>query len=69
MNKFSTAEKYLNNPDSKKKQDAKKSLNNYVNQLKLHFDLNDEEIVRVLEAVLRSKKKNIILKKWWQIWK
>lgn len=41
-----------------------KSLNNYMEQLKLHFDLSDEEIDLIIKIV--SKKRNI--KKWWQFW-
>jgi len=54
---------------SKKNQDVKRSLNNYINQLKIHFDLNDEEIFNVIESVQRSRKNNCHIKKWWQIWK
>lgn len=69
MNKDFSVEKILSNSDAQKKQAAKKSLNNYVNQLKTHFDLNDTEIIKILDSILKSKKRNIIIKKWWQIWK
>lgn len=55
--------------DAKKKQSAKKSLFNYVNQLQIHFDLNDVDVVRVLESVVRNRKNNVNKKKWWQVWK
>ncbi|HIZ27689.1 MAG TPA: hypothetical protein H9673_00665 [Candidatus Adamsella sp.] len=41
-----------------------KSLNNYMEQLKLHFDLSEEEIDLIIKIV--SKKRNN--KKWWQFW-
>lgn len=53
----------------KKKQNAAKSLNNYLNQLKIHFDLSETETIKVLEAVLRERKSKTISKKWWQILK
>jgi hemerythrin-like domain-containing protein len=53
----------------KKVQDVKKALDNFINQLKIHFDLDDNEIDRVLELLIKSRKKEITQKKWWQIWK
>jgi len=52
-----------------KVQNAKKSLNNYINQLKLHFDLGDDDLIKVLEFCLKIRKKNNFVKKWWHIWK
>jgi len=42
-----------------------KSLNNYMEQLKLHFDLSEEEIDLIIKIV--SKKRNN--KKWWNFGK
>lgn len=65
--------KYINKENNclkiKKIQNAKKSLNNYINQLKIHFDLNDDEIFSIIKALFESKRNNNLLKKWWQIWK
>lgn len=69
-NEYSTTEKqtgkYFN-----RKQDAQKSLNNYINQLKLHFDLTNEEIKDVIKATfeMQAGDDDKFLKKWWQIWK
>jgi len=49
---------------------SQKSLNNYINQLKLHFDLTDKDIVKVLEFTLDLYKfENNFFKKWWHILK
>lgn len=70
MGDYSAAEKrLLKRLEIKKIQEAKRSLNNYVNQLKMHFNLNEEEVVKILHAVLALKKGNKLIKKWWQIWK
>jgi len=70
MGDYSAAEKQTDyNSKNKKNQDVKRSLNNYINQLKIHFDLNDEEIFNIVESVQKSRKNNYCVKKWWQIWK
>lgn len=52
------------------KENAQKSLNNYVNQLKLHFDLTNEDIVDIFKVITEYYKiNNKNLKKWWHIWK
>lgn len=58
-----------NNILVKKKQNAARSLNNYLNQLKIHFDLNDLDIIKVLELALKERKNEIFIKKWWHIFK
>ena len=66
----SPAQKRLyNNVLVKKKQSAAKALNNYMEQLKIHFDLNDRDIVKVLELALKERKKGNFIKKWWHILK
>jgi len=66
----SPAQKRLgNNILIKKKQNAAKALNNYMEQLKIHFDLNDRDIVKVLELALKERKKGNFIKKWWHILK
>jgi len=70
MGNYSAVEKRLiKRSEIKKIQDAKRSLNNYVNQLKMHFNLNEEEVVKILHAILIAKRNNNFIKKWWQIWK
>ncbi|MFA6989953.1 MAG: hypothetical protein WC197_07775 [Candidatus Gastranaerophilaceae bacterium] len=70
MGKNYTREKFFKkHPESKKKQDAKRSLNNYINQLKLHFDLDAKDIIEVIECVYKNNKNNVIEKKWWHLWK
>ncbi|EKE02018.1 MAG: hypothetical protein ACD_20C00435G0007 [uncultured bacterium] len=69
-NEYPTAEKQAGKWVNRK-QDAGKSLNSYINQLKIHFDLTDEEIRDVIKIVfeLHAENDNKFLKKWWQIWK
>lgn len=66
----SPAQKQLGNSVLiKKKQSAAKSLNNYMEQLKIHFDLNDIDVIKVLELALKERRKGIFIKKWWHILK
>ncbi len=58
-----------NKKNQNRKSDAKRSLNNYLEQLQMHFDLGDTDVMSILESSLRSKKHNLFLKKWWHIWK
>lgn len=67
MTNFS-AQQRLGNP-IKKKQNAVKALNNFLNQLKIHFDFNDNDIIKVLELMLKEKKHENFTKKWWHILK
>lgn len=70
MGEHNTAEKFVySNFENKKQQNARKSLENYVKQLKMHFDLNDKDIIKVLETMVKLHKNNVFCKKWWQIWK
>ncbi len=41
-----------------------KSLNNYVEQLKFHFNLTDDEIELLIRIILQKKEN----KKWWKFW-
>jgi hypothetical protein len=64
----SNAQKRLSNSILvKKKQNAAKSLNNYLDQLKFHFELTDIDIAKVLEMALQERKNQIFVKKWWRI--
>ena len=66
----SPAQKRLgNNILIKKKLGAAKALNNYMEQLKIHFDLNDRDIIKVLELALKEKRNENFIKKWWHILK
>lgn len=66
----SPAQKRLcNNILVKKKQNAAKSLNNYMDQLKIHFDLSERDIIKVLELSLKKRKNENFIKKWWHIFK
>lgn len=56
-----------NNIPVKKNQNAAKVLNNYMNQLKIHFDLSDRDIVKVLEAALKERRGANFIKKWWHL--
>lgn len=59
--------KYKNN--YRKKQQALKSLNNYLEQLKIHFDLSETDLIKILKIVLSVKNKNSLIKKLWNIFK
>ena len=66
----SSAQKRLGNSVLvKKKQNAAKSLNNYIEQLKIHFDLSNDDIIKVLELALKERRNEIFIKKWWHILK
>lgn len=64
---------YIKNSEIKaeiqKKSDAKKSLNNYIEQLQFHFNLSEDELISVLKNVLKARENINSIKKWWQIWK
>lgn len=55
---------------AKKKQLALKSINNYLNQLKMHFDLTENELFDILKNII-SKQKQLVIssKKWWNFFK
>ncbi len=60
-------QKYKKN--QQKKQLALKALNNYLEQLKIHYDLSEFDLVKILKFVLRVKRKNSFFKKLWNIFK
>lgn len=53
--------------NNKKKYNAKKSINNYLSQLKLHFELSDDDLYDVLKKITLDYKKTISSKRWWRI--
>lgn len=61
-------ESYLNDKNINKKYSAKKSLNNYINQLELHFELDEEEVISILSAIVKNRKSSSS-KKWWHIFR
>jgi nitrogen regulatory protein PII len=70
MSEYGAAEKKFDyGSKSKKINDVKKSLNNYLNQLKIHFDVNDEDILNIVESIQKSRKKSNFKNQWWHIWK
>lgn len=70
MSEYGAAEKKFDYGNKNKKiQDVKKSLNNYLNQLKIHFDINDEDVLNILESIQKSRKKSNFGNPWWHIWK
>ncbi len=60
------ADKKYYQSDAKKKQFALKSINNYLKQLKMHFELSDKELFDILKNII-SKQKTLVIssKKWW----
>ena len=58
--------KYFQN-NNKKRQTALKSINNYLGQLKMHFQLTDAEMFDILKKAKLEYKKGISSKKWWNI--
>lgn len=58
--------KYFQN-SFKKKQNVLKSINSYLSQLKMHFELSDEDLADIIKTVNAQYKKAISSKKWWQI--
>ena len=69
MGKYFTVENGINKNNNKKKIDARRSLNNYIDQLKIHFELEEKEIISILNSLTQSKKNKYFIKKWWHIWK
>ncbi len=65
-NKNNFDKKYFQN-NAKKKQMVMKSINNYLFQLKIHFEMSDEEIYGILKSIKLDYKKTISSKRWWQI--
>lgn len=59
-------QKYFGN-NIKKRQNVLKSIDNYLCQLKMHFELSDAEMAEILKIVFSQYKKTISSKKWWQI--
>ncbi|MDD3594612.1 MAG: hypothetical protein PHX18_08300 [Candidatus Gastranaerophilales bacterium] len=52
-----------------KKDRVLKSINNYLSQLKLHFDLTDKELAEIIQILNSQHKKCLSSKKWWYIFK
>ena len=46
---------------------AKKHVMRYIDDLQRHFNLSDEQIVKILTESIASFKKKDSTKKWWQI--
>lgn len=57
------------NINLKKKQTAIKSINNYLSQLKMHYELEDNELAEILKIVILPYKKISSIKKWWKFFK
>lgn len=53
----------------KDKQLALRSLNNYLEQLKLHYNLNDHDVANLLKIILRVKDKSDFINKLWNMFK
>ena len=61
--------KYFQN-SAKKRQNALKSVNNYLSQLKMHFELSENELFDILKVIISQQKKLVISsKKWWNFFK
>lgn len=69
MANLQTQKRLSNNISCKKKQSAARSLNIYIDQLKIHFDLNEKDTIKVLEQALKERRKENIIKKLWRILK
>ncbi len=55
--------KYINYREKcKKRHMALKSLCNYINQLKIHFDLNENDIIKILKQILKTKNNDNFIK-------
>ncbi|MEI7474603.1 MAG: hypothetical protein WCK67_07455 [bacterium] len=70
FNDYSAIEKNIDNIDkkTKKRNEAGRSLNRYIDQLKFHFELTDNDVLSVLNLIIKNRKENSS-KKWWQLWK
>ncbi len=62
------AEKDFKDNSYQRTQNAKKSLDSYIDQLELHFDLDEKAVYNILKSTLQTRKNKKLKKKWWQIW-
>lgn len=53
----------------KEKQLALRSLNYYIEQLKLHYNLTDNDVSSLLKSTIKIKNKSDIMNKLWNIFK
>ena len=67
MNKDNNCDKKYFKNGLKKRQNAIKSVNNYLSQLKIHYDLSDTEMYDILKIIENEYKKSISSKRWWRI--
>lgn len=51
----------------RKKQLALKALSNYLDQLKIHYDLTEGDLIKLLKFVLSVKSRDNFFKKLWNI--
>ncbi|HSA07435.1 MAG TPA: hypothetical protein P5556_09675 [Candidatus Gastranaerophilales bacterium] len=65
-----SAAKCLNyKKNNRQKQIALKALNNYLDQLKIHYDLTENDLIKILKIVLKIKNKKEFIKNLWNIFK
>ncbi len=50
--------------ETERKQKAKECLLHYLSELKLHFNLNDKDIIKVLEKTCIDLNRGSIVQKW-----
>ena len=55
--------------NNNKKYNAKKSINNYLFQLKFHFELSDDDMYDILKEITRYYRGAISSKRWWRIFR
>lgn len=61
---------YLKHKKSyQRKQLAQKSLNNYLEQLRIHYDLTEGDLNKILKLTLSTKTRGNFFKKVWNMFK
>ncbi|MDD3237179.1 MAG: hypothetical protein PHV37_03700 [Candidatus Gastranaerophilales bacterium] len=55
----------LNNPSDNSKK-AEKYIYKYLNELKIHFNLSDKCIIKILSKCLSNIKKTSMKESWWK---
>jgi hypothetical protein len=68
MGKYFVIERYFDKKPDNKINDAKRAINKYMEEIKIHFDYNEKEIIEILENVINTRKKRCSYNKWWKIW-
>ena len=57
----------LVNKESENSKKAEKYIFKYLNELKIHFNLSDNQIIKILNSIVLKLKKKSNNQNWWKI--